>query len=79
MAVYVRRHTRRRREVKPGIARIRAAQREYEQFVLQKIKKDGVYQRNIGATSRTITNAIERLEAKGKIRYSRAKFGYVVK
>lgn len=61
--------------------RIRAAQRENERALLRVIKSAATSWRGSFWPGRMRTawwNALERLEAKGRVRYSRAKMGYVV-
>lgn len=63
--------------VAPGAMRIREAQREWEKWVLSRIRQDGDYQPLL--VSVPIRNAISRLEARGQIKYSRAKSGYILR
>ena len=60
--------------------RIQQGKKEYEQFVLGQIRKYGVYRHfDCGVPTRKSFNAVDRLEQKGKVKYSKKLGGWVTK
>jgi len=57
--------------------RIQAAKRDWERWVLRMVRKYTVWEPMIGANRLAVYNALDRLEAGGKIRCDRRKGGYV--
>ena len=57
---------------------IQSAKRDWERWVLQMIRKYTVWSPMIGANRLAVYNAVDRLEAGGKIRFDRRKGGYVL-
>jgi hypothetical protein len=66
-------------KTKIGYQRIKAAQKENERWILKRIKLNGIWSPGMGLTSIQLWNALDRLRAKKKIRYSIVKGGYVLK
>ncbi len=58
--------------------RIQTAKRDWERWVLQMIRKNEVWEPMIGANRVAVYNAVDRLVARGKIRFDRRKHGYVL-
>lgn len=60
--------------------RIQQGKKEYEQFILKEIKKRGVYRNwDCGVPTLQSFNALDRLEQKGKVKYSKKLCGWVLK
>ena len=58
--------------------RIQTAKRDWQRWVLRMIRRYAVWEPMIGANRLAVYNAVDRLEASGKIRFDRRKGGYVL-
>ena len=63
---------------KKGNAKIRAAMRENEQYIMALIERNGSFRPMPESCTLAIYNAIERLKKSGKIRFDRYRSAYVL-